>query len=362
MSEQTPGTDKQEQNSSQDNQSFEKKHEDSKEARREYRDQRRAERREYRYERSVSDGIGVGVTFIFIGLVWMMAKMGYINFSIIGAIADLWPLVFVVIGVNIIFRRVRYVGLITWIGFLSVIVAYGVYFAPQAEWFNVHIGNNWDNEYSSSVNGLPAISDSVPFVGNEQVKEGNLELNLAAGNLNMGASDDNLIDYVLPKDFVSLNQKIEGNTANFEFNENKNAHLGKMTGKGVNYDFYLNKNILWFIGVNIGATDSEMNFSKVPVRKLEINGGAGDFKLELGDLQDKSDVSINMAAGDIKITVPKNAGVKIVNNGLFSDNNFKNSGLEKVDGSYQTPDYNQAEKVIYIEINSAASDLTLIRK
>lgn len=359
MSEQTPGTDKQEQ-SQQDNSS--NKQFDSKDARREYREQRRAERREYRYERSVSDGVGVGVTFIFIGLIWMFAKMGYLNFSIIGAIADLWPLIFVVIGVNIIFRRVRYVGLITWIGFLTAIVAYGIYFSPQADWLDIHIGDNWDNETSNTISNVTAVSGSIPLAGNEQVKEANLELNLSAGNLNMGGADDNLIDYVLPKNFVDINQYTDGNSAKFEFNERKNVHLSKLTGRGVNYDFYLNKNVLWFIGVNVGAADSEMNFSQVPVRELEINGGAGDFDLELGDLQDKSDVSINMAAGDLKITVPEHVGVKIVNNGFISDNNFRDVGLVKVDDSYQTPDYNQAEKVIYIEISSAASDLKLIRK
>lgn len=358
MTEQTPGSDKQEQTYQQDSQNS---NNDTKEARREYKEQRRAERREYRYERNnVSDGIGVGITFIFIGVVWMLAKMDYINFSIIGAIADLWPLVFVVIGVNIIFKKIPYIGLLTWVGFLSAIVAYGIYFAPQADWLDMHFGDNGIE--APSVTNVTAVSDSIPFAGNEQVKEAHVDLNLSAGNLNMGASDENLIDYVLPKDFVTLKQNINGNSASFEFNERKNLHLSKMTGKGVNYDFYLNKDILWYIGVNVGAADSEMNFAQVPVRELEINGGAGDFELELGDLQDKSDVSINMAAGDVKITVPASLGVKIVNSGLVSDNNFKNSGLEKIDGSYQTPDYDKADKVIYIEINSAASDLTLIRK
>lgn len=354
MSEQTPGPEQQEQRNEQasNNSKY-----DEKEARRMHRE----ERREYRYDRNVSDGLGVGVTFIFIGVIWMLAKLDYIDFSIIGAIADLWPLIFVVIGINIVFRRIRYIGLITWVGFLSIIVGYGMYFAPQADWFDWHISNNMNNEFTIS-EPVTAVSGNVPLEGNEQVKEGQLELNLSAGNLNMGASEGNLIDYVLPKGYVQTQQKIEGNNANFVFSEKKNIHIGSSRGKSVNYDFFLNNKVLWFIGVNVGATDSEMNFSNVPVRELEINGGAGEFNLELGDLQDKSDISLNMAAGDVNITVPEHVGVKIANSGLVSDNNFKSVGLEKIDGNYQTPDYDKASKVIYIEINSAASDIKLTRK
>lgn len=357
MSEQTPGPENQERN---DNASTNPgtSSQYAKEERQAAKEQRRAERREYRYERSVSDGLGVGVTFIFIGVVWMMAKLGYLNFSIIGAIVDLWPLVFVVIGVNIVFRRVPYIGLITWVTFLSAIVGYGIYFAPQDNWIDWH--GSTDN--SAVVRSVASTSDSIAMADHKEVTEAQLELNLSAGDLNMGASSSNLIDYVIPKDYVDTNFKFDGKNANLIFSEDNNMNFGKLRGKGMNYDFYLNDQVLWYIDVNVGAADSDMNFSNVPVRDLEINGGAGDFNLELGDLQDKSTVSINMAAGDVNLVVPENVGLKIVTNGLISDHNFKSSGLDKMDNSYETPDYDRAAKVIYIEINSAVSDLTLERR
>lgn len=355
MTDQTPQPEKQEQEKPQNEKV---NNQNAKEAYQEEKYKRRAERREYRYERNVSDGLGVGVTFIFIGVIWMMVKLGYLNFSIIGALVDLWPLIFVVIGVNIVFRKIRYIGLITWICFLAALVGYGIYFAPQDNWID------WNDQGSNSSisNSVNAVSDNVPMTGNEQIKEANLELNLSAGNLNMGASQSNLIDYVIPQNFITTDFNLDSKNANLTFNEKNNMNWSKINGRGLNYDFYLNKDVLWYVSVNIGAADSKMNFTEVPMRELEINGGAGDFELTLGDLQDKSDVSINMAAGDVQLTVPKNVGLKIATNGLISDHNFKDSGLTKMDGSYQTPDYDQAAKVIYVEINSAVSDLTLIRK
>lgn len=357
MSEQTPNQEDQNKQSSTSN-DFNSKQE-AKEARRDERQARREAKWEYRNTNRGSDGIGVGVTFIFIGVIWMMAKLGYINFSILGAVIDLWPLVFVVIGINIIFRRVAYIGLLTWVGFLTAIVAYGMYFQPQDRWFD---SSDFDMNTNVSIGNAKTISDSIPREGNESVKEGNLELNLSAADLNMGVSEDQLIDYVIPDQIVDTQFDVNSNTAKFKFSEKNNLNLERLARKNMSYDLYLSKDLLWYIDVNMGAADCNLNLSKVPVRDLEINGGAGDFDLELSDLQEKAEVSLNMAAGDANLVVPENVGVKVSVNGVVSDHNFSDQGLVKVGDDYETPNYDSAERTIYIEINSAASDITLERR
>jgi hypothetical protein len=365
MTDQTPQPEQEPINEQAKEQSNEQAKEQSKNDSRQHKDdirdakyQRREERREYRNDHRVSDGLGIGITFIFIGVVWMMAKLGYLNFSIIGALVDLWPLIFVVIGINIVFRKIPYIKLITWVTFLSAIVGYGFYFAPQDNWISWH----GDNSFTINSNSTPQISGNVPIVGNENVKNAQLELNLSAGNLMMGASESNLIDYDIPQNYVDTEVKVVGENAKLVFSEKRKVDIGSIKGKGSNYDFYLNKGILWDVSVNVGAADSEMDFANVPIKDLEINGGAGDFQLTLGELQEKSNVSVNMAAGALDLTVPENVGLKIVTNGLISDQNFEDQGLTKLDGAFQTSDYDTAAKVIYIEINSAVSDLTLNRK
>ncbi len=326
---------------------------------------RRLDEREYRREHRGSEGIGVGVTFIFIGVVWMMSKLGYLNFSIIGAVVDLWPLIFIVIGVNMIFRRVPYIGLITWVGFLSAIVGYGIYFAPQENWIDFGSHNIITNTAEESRNkatdsNVVPTSGFIPLEGNETMKEGKLTLDLSAGNLIMGSTESNLLDYVIPFKLVTVQSNINGNQGQFEFQEK--SGIKGLKNQDRNYDFYLNPKVLWDLEVNAGALDSNMNFSKVPVRKLSINGGAGEFQLELGDLQEKSELSINMAAGEVNLTVPKNVGVRIKSNGLIGDHNFSEEGLSKINDYYQTSDYDTNSKVINVELNSAVTDVTLTRK
>lgn len=325
----------------------------------------REARYEYRRERR-GDGLGVGLTFIFIGVIWMLVKLGYINFSIIGALVDLWPLIFVVIGVNILFRRVAYIGLLTWMGFLTAIVAYGFYFQPQDVFFNDNgiqnelFGNQTTN--SNTVTSINTLSDSIPFEGNEQIKEGNMSLNFGTGNVTMGVSKNNLVDYVIPENIMNTKFDLDGNTADLDFSEKNNLNLSRIVRNQLNYDIFLSDKIQWHMNINMGAADCKLNLSEVPVRELEINGGAGDFDLTLSDLTDKCDIKLNMAAGDANLIVPKNVGLKISTNGLVSDNNFEAEGLSKVDGEYVTPGVETAQKVIEIEINSAASGINLTRK
>lgn len=359
MSEQTPNQEPQNQNNENTQGSRNDSNQNYSETRKEERQAKREAKWEYRNANRGSDGIGVGVTFIFIGVIWMLAKLGYINFSIIGAIVDLWPLIFVVIGVNIIFKRVAYISLLTWVGFLTAVVAYGMYFQPQDRIFESDV---WTDMPAASASNLKTISGSIPMEGNEAVKEANLELNLAAANLSMGMSEDQLIDYVIPEKIVNTKFDVNGSNASFTFSEKNNTALNNLARNNVGYDLFLNKNVLWYIDVNMGAADCKLNFSEVPVRDLEINGGAGDFDLEVSDLQDKADISINMAAGDANIVVPENVGIKISVNGVISDNNFSDQGLNKINGAFETPDYDKAERTIFIEINSAASDITLERR
>lgn len=69
--------------------------------------------------------IGFGVFLVCIGVLWLCISFGIIGWSIVYSFFKLWPLIFVVMGINIIFRDKAYVRAITWLLFLAVVVAYG---------------------------------------------------------------------------------------------------------------------------------------------------------------------------------------------------------------------------------------------
>lgn len=326
------------------------------------RDRYRERDQEWRYQNRVSDGIGVGVTFIFIGVVWMLMKLGYLDFSVIGAFLDLWPLIFIVIGVNIIFKRVPYVGLLTWTLFLSAIVAYGMYFAPNTfdSGINIDFDNAFNENGSVSKNRLGDMkyeTKNILMEEHKAVNEAALNLDLGFGEINVGATEKDLLAYSVPNAIVDTKFDYSDTRADFSFENKRDLHLNN--NNGVSYDFFLNNEIEWLLNFNMGAGESKLNLDTVKVKSVEINGGAGDFELILGDKQDACDVSVNIGAGDLTLDLPSDVGVKITNQGLFSDSDFSREGLTKMNDAYVNEAFKNSKKLITIDINSAVSNIDI---
>ncbi|MBB6217098.1 putative membrane protein [Anaerosolibacter carboniphilus] len=71
--------------------------------------------------------IGAGVILILLGIFWMMENLGFITWSLWDGINDLWPLVFVVVGLNLIFKKNTFLPMVTWILFFLVLIGYGFF-------------------------------------------------------------------------------------------------------------------------------------------------------------------------------------------------------------------------------------------
>ena len=68
----------------------------------------------------------LGVFFIFIGAFLLLNNLNLLNFSVWGAISDLWPLIFVVFGVHLISNKTS-ISLVTWIVFFAIIILYAIF-------------------------------------------------------------------------------------------------------------------------------------------------------------------------------------------------------------------------------------------
>ena len=55
-----------------------------------------------------------GLILVFIGIFWLLTNFGIITWSLFGVMFRLWPLILIVIGINVIFRDRVWVSYITW--------------------------------------------------------------------------------------------------------------------------------------------------------------------------------------------------------------------------------------------------------
>jgi hypothetical protein len=74
-----------------------------------------------------SRGIGLGLFVLTIGIIWLLFNFNILDWRLLESLWVLWPLVFVVIGINIMFRHNPNVRIGVWLVFLAVVIGYSLY-------------------------------------------------------------------------------------------------------------------------------------------------------------------------------------------------------------------------------------------
>lgn len=68
-----------------------------------------------------------GIILIGIGILFLLINLGVIHFhwSIFHVLLQLWPLILIVVGINLILKNRYIVVIITWLLFFAAIITYG---------------------------------------------------------------------------------------------------------------------------------------------------------------------------------------------------------------------------------------------
>lgn len=282
-----------------------------------------------------------GMILIGIGLLFLLRNLGIIQWSPFSVLIELWPLIFIVLGINILFKNKMLIVIITWLLFFLAIIAYGFFF---------------ENKYPSKNS---AINETFTVTKEEETTEAKMDLNLGAAKIRLDSKTNHLI-------YASINPKGIKSDITYKNNQKKAVILFdsiQTSGKIVNTSledcqFSLNNDVLWEIHSELGAVSGEMDFSSLKVKKLDLDIGAGDLKLLFGDAYDyESDIEISAGASNINLVLPKNAGVKLKLEGLVSKNPLTSLGWEKNGDTYYSPNYQDANSKLSIDIDMGVGRL-----
>lgn len=117
----------------------------------------------------------------------------------------------------------------------------------------------------------------------------------------------------------------------------------------------LNRNPEWEIDLDASASTIDFDLSKFKLRSIKIKGGAGDYKLKLGQALSLTNVVFDTGVADITIEIPKNAACRIETKSQFSSTTFDGFN-KKGNGGYETSEYPSAKNKILIKFNGDISD------
>ena len=311
-----------------------------------------------------SDKIFWGIFLVFIGGIFLLENFNVIDFSW-GYVWRFWPVILILIGVNILFKNSKsQTGII--VTAVITIITLGLLTYKGLEkhqdnegkwnWYNSHENNNTD---SSDV-----ITDAT------YSEEFDAKYQLATLNIKGGASKF-VIESASDKLFeANLNQsksryylkKTEVDSAvTLNFNSKGNRSQYSLNGDDFNeIKMMLNAQPVWNINLTMGAGEIDFDLVDYKTKNISLKGGAAAFKVKVGNLYNDINVNAETGLAELVIEVPETSGCRIKASTGLSSKDFK--GFKKMkDDSYETSNYNEAPNKINISLKGGLSDFNVDR-
>ena len=288
-------------------------------------------------------GAGFGVFLLTVGILWVLVSVGVISWSIFNALFVLWPLILVIIGVNIIFRNNEIIKAVAWVAFLAILISYGYFF---------------DNGRTGGEGFIADESASIERAA--EIQKGNLKIAFGGTRITLDSNTLKLLEAEIQDTDVTYSEKTENGETSITFDKKTYRITNFKSHMKTHYSgFHLSNQVPWNIDIDTGAVDGNFDMSELSVEKLSLDTGAANLMLTLGAKYPNPVVDINAGASKIEFNVPSNAGVKVRMDGALNSTNLNGPNWEKKNGIYYSKGYDEASVKIDMNVEIGVSELTV---
>ena len=286
----------------------------------------------------------LGLIILFIGIFYLCKNYGWLPENLNLEILRLWPILIITVGLSLLnsegflSKSIGFVIFLIVITITSFIIFYGVKndTKPILNENPFRIERSEKTNYSSIVikSGVGKVNITG---GSEEFADGNLRSNISNIKIDNDTSSEKqkLFLEVESRDRIESLSKIEND----------------LTVK-------LSSELPTDISLNLGIADTRLDLREVLVNDLDIEIGVANLDLVMGDRAEMVKVNLRSGVSSVKISLPDNVGSRIIIKEGLSSKQLKD--LEKIDDkTYQTVNYDEAEKKIEIDLDIGLSRLEI---
>ena len=283
---------------------------------------------------------------ILVGVFALLVNAGFVPVERLDRLADLWPLILVVIGLELVVRRSLQGASAEIAAALIVLVAIGGAAAYVALGPSIPTGFQ-TLDASAKIGSLNHASVQVDAGGTTITMQGSSSL-----------GDDLFrahIEYSGRKPDVSLDASSgdvhisQSNTSGFFFQSRRFA-----------LTLQLNSSVPWQIAVNSGASSDALMLSTVRVARIDVNTGASKEDITLGDPSGTVPININGGALTVNVHRPPGAAASVSVSGGAASLSFDGRQSKAVGTlTAQTSDYDHASDRYQIQVDGGADTVTV---
>lgn len=282
------------------------------------------------------------LAFVIVGVVLFMFNLGYGSWVFLEQLTRLWPVTLILLGFSLFWggRIPRWLALVVTVAMAGGVAAY-LYHAPP-----------------SAAPDMKGRRELVVERSRYPVNTGRLVMGFGAGKLTVGSDAGEWLEGEFAGRGAAAEVARVDDRLEVELRQPR-IPAWLLGGMPHSWDVQLSPELDWGLVLNIGATDADLDLSKLKLHSFDLKLGAADLNLKLGDRSPRLDVQIDGGASDVHILVPRAAGISVRFAGALSDSNLDRLGWPRVGGRFLSPGYAGAAAHIDLDIDLGVGDLDL---
>jgi len=288
------------------------------------------------------DQIVSGIILIGIGVMFLLANMGLVSWWSFSALFEFWPLILVVVGINIMFKKNTIVSVISWVLFFGVLIGFSMY--------------NFNGDIANARPGV----HNMTIRKQADTNEGELKLVLGGVKMNLSSTDNQIFDASYSSRDIRTEERHIDDKVIIKVEPKTKNKFVKTNSESESFNAKLNTDLVWDIDASIGAVSGELDFSDLSIQNLDLDIGAGNVDLYMGSKSSQSNVEINTGASKLKLYIKEDVGVKMSLNGIMKKTNLSGLGWVKEGDYYYSQNYQDAKSKINFDINVGVGKLDII--
>lgn len=279
------------------------------------------------------------LVLIALGLVFLLSNAGYLTRVTWMSVVQLWPLVLVIVGVDLLIRpRSVFAAAIVEIAIIGAALVYLAAGTPLLP------GSNAVNTGSFTA------QESVLRTGASSLS---LTLGYGAGDLTVrGAATDAVMPQLVvlksTREDIDLQWNVRS-TGVAVVNAKSNAPDLQFAGTGRAWDVAIPTDMPVGLTLNLGAGDFDIDLSNVMLTEATINNGASNLQIALPKASGNVPIVISTGASSVDLTIPAGVQYRVRLTG----------GLNTVSGPQESAGYATATDRLTISISSGVSSITI---
>ncbi len=189
----------------------------------------------------------------------------------------------------------------------------------------------------------------------------NVDLNMSAGEMILRGGAAKLIEgrfeFNVPSWEPKIDSSNDGSRTTIKISQPGNAHLGG--NRHYVWDLQLNDQVVLDLSINCGAGQAKLNLGDLDLRNVEVHMGAGQVELDLrGNPTHDYQVEVSGGVGQATVRLPENVGIWAEAQGGLGS--ITVTGLDKKDNHWENSLYDKAKANVHLKVEGGIGEIRII--